>query len=133
MVGEALVGVRDRVIIGTKFGFDLGTAGEIKGLDSRPEHVREVVEASLRRLRTDYVDLLCEHRVDPRAPIEDVAGTVKKLIAEGEVRHFGLSEAGEATIRRAHGEQPVAATSSRGGHGLSPLRGAGAAPAPSDR
>ena len=96
-------------VIASKFGFDIGPSGEIRGLDSRPERIRNVVEASLRRLRTDRIDLLYQHRVDPKVPIEDVAGTVKQLIQEGKVRHFGLSEAGGATIRRAHAEQPVSA------------------------
>ena len=109
MVGEALAPVRDQVVIASKFGFDIGPAGEIRGLDSRPDRIRKMVEASLRRLRTDHIDLLYQHRVDPRVPIEDVAGTVKELIREGKVRHFGLSEAGGATIRRAHAEQPVTA------------------------
>ena len=109
IVGEALASVRDRVVIATKFGFDIGPNGQIRGLDSRPAHIREVVDASLRRLRTDRIDLLYQHRVDPTVPIEDVAGTVKALIEAGKVRHFGLSEAGGATIRRAHGEQPVTA------------------------
>jgi aryl-alcohol dehydrogenase-like predicted oxidoreductase len=108
-VGEALASVRDRVVIASKFGFDIGPSGEIRGLNSRPEHIRQVVEASLRRLRTNHIDLLYQHRVDPKVPIEDVAGTVKQLIREGKVRHFGLSEAGGATIRRAHAEQPVTA------------------------
>lgn len=107
-VGEALAPMRDRVIIASKFGFKIED-GKIAGLDSRPEHIREVVEGSLRRLRTDHIDLLYQHRVDPKVPIEDVAGTVKQLIQEGKVRHFGLSEAGGATIRRAHAEQPLAA------------------------
>ncbi|WP_370651499.1 aldo/keto reductase [Luteitalea sp. TBR-22] len=109
IVGDALADVRDRVVIATKFGFDIGPNGQIRGLDSRPAHIREVVDASLRRLRTDHIDLLYQHRVDPAVPIEDVAGTVKTLIQAGKVRHFGLSEAGGATIRRAHGEQPVTA------------------------
>jgi aryl-alcohol dehydrogenase-like predicted oxidoreductase len=109
IVGEALAPVRDRVVITSKFGFDIGPSGQIRGLDSRPEHIRQVVEASLRRLRTDRIDLLYQHRVDPNVPIEDVAGTVKQLIREGKARHFGLSEAGGATIRRAHTEQPVKA------------------------
>ncbi len=109
LVGEALAPFRDRVVIASKFGFDIGPSGEIRGLDSHPEHIRQVVEASLRRLRTDCIDLLYQHRVDPKVPIEDVAGTVKQLIGEGKVRHFGLSEAGGATIRRAHAEQPVTA------------------------
>jgi aryl-alcohol dehydrogenase-like predicted oxidoreductase len=93
-----------------KFGFDIAPSGELRGLDSRPAHIREVVEASLRRLRTDRIDLLYQHRVDPKVPIEDVAGTVKQLIQEGKVRYFGLSEARGATIRRVHAEQPVTAT-----------------------
>ena len=109
MVGEALASVRDRVVIASKFGFDIGPSGEIRGLNSRPERIKQVVEASLKRLRTDRIDLLYQHRVDPKVPIEDVAGTVKQLIREGKVRHFGLSEAGGATIRRAHAEQRVAA------------------------
>ncbi|MDR2997657.1 MAG: aldo/keto reductase [Microbacterium sp.] len=108
LVGEALAPVRDQVVIATKFGFRIG--GE--GLDSRPEHIREVVDASLRRLGTDVIDLLYQHRVDPDVPIEDVAGTVSALIADGKVRHFGLSEASAATIRRAHAVQPVTAVQS---------------------
>jgi aryl-alcohol dehydrogenase-like predicted oxidoreductase len=108
-VGEALASVRNRVVITSKFGFDIGPAGEIRGLNSRPEQIRKVAEASLKRLRTDRIDLLYQHRVDPNVPIEDVAGTVKRLVDEGKVLHFGLSEAGGATIRRAYAEQPVAA------------------------
>jgi aryl-alcohol dehydrogenase-like predicted oxidoreductase len=110
LVGEALEPVRDQIVIATKFGFDLesGTGG----LDSRPETIRRSVEASLERLRTDTIDLLYQHRVDPNVPIEDVAGTVKELIAAGKVRHFGLSEAGVQTIRRAHAVQPVTALQS---------------------
>ncbi len=112
VVGEALQPVRDQVVIATKFGIDIaGTAGH-RGMDSRPEHIRQVVEASLRRLRTDRIDLLYQHRVDPMVPIEDVAGAVKTLIGEGKVHHFGLSEAGVANIRRAHAVQPVAALQS---------------------
>lgn len=111
LVGEALAPVRDQVVIATKFGFKIAD-GKQAGLDSRPEHIREVVEASLRRLRTDRIDLLYQHRVDPNVPIEDVAGTVKELIQEGKVRHFGLSEAGVQVIRRAHNVQPVAALQS---------------------
>lgn len=109
LLGEAFAGLRSNVTIATKFGFDLepGT-GLQRGLNSRPSHIRQVAEASLRRLRTDVIDLFYQHRVDPSVPIEDVAGTVKDLIAEGKVKHFGLSEAGEQTIRRAHAEQPVA-------------------------
>ncbi|ODT70907.1 MAG: aldehyde oxidase [Pelagibacterium sp. SCN 63-23] len=110
IVGEALAPVRDQVVIATKFGFKEGEPG--KGLDSRPERIRAVAEASLRRLRTDRIDLFYQHRVDPNVPMEDVAGTVKTLIAEGKVRHFGLSEAGEASIRKAHQVQPVAALQS---------------------
>jgi aryl-alcohol dehydrogenase-like predicted oxidoreductase len=110
MVGEALAPVRDRVVIATKFGFRDGDVG--KGMDSRPERIRAVVEASLQRLRTDRIDLLYQHRVDPKVPMEDVAGAVKELIAEGKVRHFGLSEAGVESIRRAHAVQPVAALQS---------------------
>jgi len=106
LVGEALAPVRDQVRIATKFGFDIeGTSG----LNSRPEHIRRVAEASLKRLRTDRIDLFYQHRVDPRVPIEDVAGTVRDLIREGKVLHFGLSEPSARTIRRAHGVQPVAA------------------------
>jgi aryl-alcohol dehydrogenase-like predicted oxidoreductase len=111
LVGEALEPVRDRVVIATKFGFDLEN-GHGGGLDSRPETIRRSVEASLERLRTDTIDLLYQHRVDPNVPIEDVAGTVKELIDAGKVRHFGLSEAGVQTIRRAHAVQPVAALQS---------------------
>jgi aryl-alcohol dehydrogenase-like predicted oxidoreductase len=110
LVGEALAPFRDQVVIATKFGFKNGDT--VQGLDSRPERIRTVVEASLARLRTDHIDLLYQHRVDPQVPIEDVAGTVKSLIAEGKVRHFGLSEAGVATIRRAHAVLPVAALQS---------------------
>lgn len=110
VVGEALEPVRDRVVIATKFGFSLDDSD--RRVDSRPHHVREALEGSLRRLRTDHVDLLYQHRVDPDVPIEDVAGTVKELIEEGKVRYFGLSEAGVATIRRAHAVQPVTALQS---------------------
>ncbi|WP_290867343.1 aldo/keto reductase [Aquabacterium sp.] len=110
MVGEALAPVRDQVVIATKFGFKDGNA--MAGVDSRPERIRVVVENSLKHLRTDYIDLLYQHRVDPRVPMEDVAGAVKDLIAEGKVRHFGLSEAGEESIRRAHAVQPIAALQS---------------------
>jgi len=112
LVGEALAPIRDRVVIATKFGFKLDPDGKQIGLDSRPEHIRQVADASLRRLRTDVVDLFYQHRVDPGVPIEDVAGTVKDLIREGKVRHFGLSEAGVQTIRRAHAVQPVTALQS---------------------
>ena len=111
MVGEALQPIRDQVVIATKFGFDVEGSGS-SGMDSRPEHIREVAEASLKRLRTDHIDLLYQHRVDPDVPIEDVAGTVKDLIRQGKVRHFGLSEAGVRNIRRAHAVQPVAALQS---------------------
>jgi len=110
MVGEALAPVRDQVVIATKFGFRNGDATQ--GMDSRPERIRTVVETSLARLRTDRIDLLYQHRVDPDVPIEDVAGTVKQLISEGKVCHFGLSEAGAASIRRAHAVQPVTALQS---------------------
>jgi aryl-alcohol dehydrogenase-like predicted oxidoreductase len=109
LVGEALVPFRDRVVIATKFGFKKGNLGEV---DSRPETIRTVCEASLKRLRTDHIDLFYQHRVDPSVPIEDVAGAVKELIKEGKVRHFGLSEAGIQNIRRAHAVQPVAALQS---------------------
>jgi aryl-alcohol dehydrogenase-like predicted oxidoreductase len=110
LVGEALEPVRDRVVIATKFGFD--AAKGLGSLSSRPAHIRKVVEASLKRLRTDVIDLLYQHRVDPEVPIEDVAGTVKELIAQGKVKHFGLSEASAKTIRRAHAVQPVTALQS---------------------
>ena len=113
LVGEALAPVRDRVVIATKFGFDIDPeTGRQRGVDSRPEHIRQVVEASLKRLRTDRIDLLYQHRVDPKVPIEEVAGTVGELIGAGKVRHFGLSEAGVAMIRRAHAVQPVTALQS---------------------
>jgi aryl-alcohol dehydrogenase-like predicted oxidoreductase len=113
VVGEALASIRDQVVIATKFGFDLDPdTGKQRGLNSRPEHIRAVAEASLKRLKTDRIDLFYQHRVDPDVPIEDVAGAVKALIAEGKVRHFGLSEAGVQTIRRAHAVQPVAALQS---------------------
>jgi aryl-alcohol dehydrogenase-like predicted oxidoreductase len=111
LVGEALGPVRDRVVIATKFGFTFEN-GKIVGLDSRPAHIREVADAALRRLKTDRIDLFYQHRVDPHVPIEDVAGAVKQLIQEGKVKHFGLSEAGAQTIRRAHAVQPVAALQS---------------------
>ncbi len=112
LVGEALAPVRDRIVIATKFGFDLNAGPGLRGVNSRPEHIRQVTDESLRRLRTSHIDLFYQHRVDPDVPIEDVAGTVKDLIQEGKVRHFGLSEAGEATIRRAHAVQPVTALQS---------------------
>jgi aryl-alcohol dehydrogenase-like predicted oxidoreductase len=111
LLGEALEPVRDRVVIATKFGFELST-GVSTGTDSRRETIRSSVDDSLRRLRTDYIDLLYQHRVDPKVPIEDVAGTVKELIEEGKVRHFGLSEAGVENIRRAHAVQPLTALQS---------------------
>jgi aryl-alcohol dehydrogenase-like predicted oxidoreductase len=111
LVGEALEPVRDQVVLATKFGFDLEGDGR-GGLDSRPETIKRSVERSLKRLRTDMIDLLYQHRVDPNVPIEDVAGTVKELIKEGKVTHFGLSEAGAQTIRRAHAVQPVTALQS---------------------
>ena len=109
LVGEALAPMRERVVIATKFGFKIGSKGEQIGLDSRPEHIKEVAEASLKRLRTDVIDLFYQHRVDPDVPIEDVAGAVKELIQQGKVKHFGLSEPGVQTIRRAHAVQPVTA------------------------
>ncbi|MGZ8283929.1 MAG: aldo/keto reductase, partial [Allosphingosinicella sp.] len=103
---------REQVVIATKFGFGIGPEGQQSGLDSRPEHIREVAEASLKRLGTDVIDLFYQHRVDPNVPIEDVAGAVGELIREGKVRHFGLSEAGVQTVRRAHAVQPVTALQS---------------------
>jgi len=114
LVGEALAPFRDQVVIATKFGFKIDPKAErpLAGVDSRPEHIREVAEASLKRLKTDVIDLFYQHRVDPNVPIEDVAGSVKDLIQQGKVRHFGLSEAGVQTIRRAHKVQPVTALQS---------------------
>lgn len=112
VVGEALAPFRDKVVIATKFGFAFDENGAIKGLNSRPEHIREVAEASLKRLNTDVIDLFYQHRVDENVPIEDVAGTVKNLIQEGKIKHFGMSEAGAQTLRRAHAVQPVAALQS---------------------
>ncbi|ANC42341.1 aldehyde oxidase [Hafnia alvei] len=112
LLGEALEPFRDRVVIATKFGFTFGNDNKQQILNSRPEHIRAAVEGSLSRLKTDVIDLLYQHRVDPEVPIEDVAGTVKDLIAEGKVKHFGLSEAGVQTIRRAHAIQPVTALQS---------------------
>jgi aryl-alcohol dehydrogenase-like predicted oxidoreductase len=113
LVGEALAPVRSQVKIATKFGFKIDPAtGQNQGVDSRPEHVKEVAEASLKRLKTDVIDLFYQHRVDPSVPIEDVAGAVKDLIQQGKVKHFGLSEAGAKTIRRAHAVQPVTALQS---------------------
>ena len=113
LVGEALAPFRDQVVIATKFGFRIDpNTGKQAGLDSGPEHIQEVAEASLKRLKTDVIDLLYQHRVDPNVPIEDTAGAVKELIQQGKVKHFGLSEAGVRTIRRAHAVQPVAALQS---------------------
>jgi aryl-alcohol dehydrogenase-like predicted oxidoreductase len=114
MVGDALQPVRDQVLIATKFGWDIDpdTGTHYGGLNSKPDHIRAAVEGSLRRLKTDRIDLLYQHRVDPEVPMEDVAGTVKGLIKQGKVRYFGLSEAGVASIRRAHAVQPVAALQS---------------------
>jgi aryl-alcohol dehydrogenase-like predicted oxidoreductase len=113
LAGEALAPVRDQVVIATKFGFKLDpNTGKQAGLDSRPEHIKEVAEASLKRLKTDRIDLFYQHRVDPNVPIEEVAGAVKDLMQQGKVRHFGLSEAGVKTIRRAHAVQPVTALQS---------------------
>jgi aryl-alcohol dehydrogenase-like predicted oxidoreductase len=113
LVGEALAPLRNQVVIATKFGFKLDpNTGKQAGLDSRPEHIKEVAEASLKRLKTNVIDLFYQHRVDPNVPIEDVAGAVKDLIQQGKVKHFGLSEAGVQTIRRAHAVQPVAALQS---------------------
>jgi len=112
VVGEALSSMRQQVVIATKFGFTFDAEGKISGLNSKPEHIREYVEGALKRLRTDVIDLLYQHRVDPDVPIEDVAGTVRDLIAQGKVRHFGLSEAGAGTIRRAHALQAVTALQS---------------------
>lgn len=118
LVGEGLKPFRDKVVIATKFGFDIAPEAEVqgtnrmRGVDSRPEHIRAVAEASLKRLGVEVIDLFYQHRVDPKVPIEDVAGTVRDLIAEGKVKHFGLSEAGPETIRKAHAVQPVAALQS---------------------
>ena len=113
LVGEALAPFRNRVVIATKFGFDIDpVSGAQRGLDSRPEQIKRVAAASLKRLKTDVIDLFYQHRVDPNVPIEDVAGAVKDLIAEGKVRHFGLSEPGAQTIRRAHAVQPITAVQS---------------------
>ena len=111
IVGEALAPIREQVVVATKFGFDIESGKQV-GLNSRPSHIREVADASLKRLRTDRIDLFYQHRVDPDVPIEDVAGTVKDLVREGKVKYFGLSEAGAQTIRRAHAVQPVAALQS---------------------
>jgi aryl-alcohol dehydrogenase-like predicted oxidoreductase len=113
LVGEALAPVREQVVIATKFGFDIDPhTGQQRGLNSRPEHIKQVAEASLKRLRTETIDLFYQHRVDPNVPIEDVAGAVKDLIKQGKVKHFGLSEPGVQTIRRAHAVQPVTAVQS---------------------
>ena len=112
LVGEALAPIREGVVIATKFGFAIDASGKQTGVNSRPDHIKQVVAGSLKRLRTETIDLLYQHRVDPAVPIEDVAGTVKELIEAGKVRHFGLSEAGVQTIRRAHAVQPVAALQS---------------------
>jgi len=114
LVGEAVAPVRDKVVIATKFGFDINPDGSQggKGLNSQPEHIKQAAEGSLNRLKTDYIDLFYQHRVDPSVPIEEVAGAVKELIQQGKVRHFGLSEAGVQTIRRAHAVQPVTALQS---------------------
>jgi aryl-alcohol dehydrogenase-like predicted oxidoreductase len=112
LLGEALAPFRDQVVIATKFGFEFDANGGQSGMNSRPEHIREVAEAALKRLKTDVIDLFYQHRVDPNVPIEDVAGAVKDLIQDGKVKHFGLSEAGVQTIRRAHAVQPVTALQS---------------------
>ena len=112
LVGEAFAPIRDQVVIATKFGFAFDADGHQSGLSSQPDHIRRAVDGSLRRLGTDHIDLLYQHRVDPQVPIEEVAGTVKELIAQGKVRHFGLSEASVRTIRRAHAVQPVTALQS---------------------
>src|SRR6202163_123284 len=112
LVGEALAPLRDKVVIATKFGFNISSEGKMNGLNSKPAHIREVAEASLKRLKTDVIDLFYQHRVDPDVPIEDVAGAVKELISQGKVKHFGLSEASAETIRRAHAVQPVTALQS---------------------
>jgi aryl-alcohol dehydrogenase-like predicted oxidoreductase len=109
LVGEAVAPFRDQVVIATKFGFTFGPGGKLTGTDSRPQHIKEVAEASLKRLKTDRIDLFYQHRVDPNVPIEDVARAVKDLIQEGKVKHFGLSEAGMQTLRRAHAVHPVTA------------------------
>ena len=120
LVGDALAPCREEVVIATKFGFKFDAGGKQIGVDSRPEHIKQAVDGSLKRLKTDVIDLLYQHRVDPEVPIEEVAGAVKELIAEGKVKHFGLSEAGARTIRRAHAVHPVTALQSeyRFGRGL---------------
>jgi aryl-alcohol dehydrogenase-like predicted oxidoreductase len=112
LVGEALAPFKDQVVVATKFGYEFGPNGEVRGLNSRPEHIKQVAEGSLKRLRNETIDLFYQHRVDPDVPIEDVAGAVRKLIEEGKVKRFGLSEAGAETIRRAHAVQPVTAVQS---------------------
>ena len=112
LLGEAVAGFRDKVVIATKFGFNFDEKGAISGMNSKPARIRQVAEEALKRLNTDVIDLFYQHRVDPNVPIEEVAGTVKDLIAEGKVKHFGMSEAGAETIRRAHAVQPVAALQS---------------------
>src|SRR6266571_2209465 len=112
LVGEALAPLREQVVIATKFGFKFGPNGEQMGLSSRPEYIKQAAEGSLKRLKTDVIDLFYQHRVDPDVPIEDVAGALKDLIQQGKVKHFGLSEAGVQTIRRAHAVQPVTAVQS---------------------
>jgi len=112
LLGEALAPFRDQVVIATKFGFKFDGKGGQSGTDSRPEHIKKVADASLKRLKTDRIDLFYQHRVDPTVPIEDVAGAVKDLIQQGKVKHFGLSEAGVQTVRRAHAVQPVTALQS---------------------
>jgi aryl-alcohol dehydrogenase-like predicted oxidoreductase len=112
LVGDALAPLREQVVIATKFGYTFGPNGENMGLSSRPEHIKQMTEGSLKRLRVETIDLLYQHRVDPNVPIEDVAGAVKQLIEQGKVKHFGLSEAGAETIRRAHAIQPVTAVQS---------------------
>src|ERR1700747_2482307 len=112
LVGEALAPLRDKVIVATKFGFNITSEGKMNGLNSKPAHIREVTEASLKRLKVDVIDLLYQHRVDPNVPIEDVAGAVQELVRSGKVKHFGRSEAGVKTIRRAHAVQPLTALQS---------------------
>jgi aryl-alcohol dehydrogenase-like predicted oxidoreductase len=112
LLGQSLAPFRDQVVIATKFGFEFDSSGGQSGMNSRPEHIKEVAEAALKRLKTDRIDLFYQHRVDPNVPIEEVAGTVKELIKQGKVKHFGMSEAGVQTLRRAHAVQPVAALQS---------------------
>jgi aryl-alcohol dehydrogenase-like predicted oxidoreductase len=130
IVGEALQGIRDKVVLETKFGFDFDQVTGQRlpgGRNSRPEHIRLVVDAQLKRLRTDRIDVLLQHRVDPNVPIEDVAGTIKDLVRVGKVRHYGLSEPGLQTVRRAHAVHPMARDPERILHALARPRGAGAA------